>query len=116
MPSSFSGSAADNSGGVGLNVNSTTFTLQRGADSFYWTGSAWQSAAFSLATTHSAQQGGPAGAWTSNASLAAWGSQRGGTYKGTATATGAGGQKLTGRRGPLAPENHPPYPYLGWKP
>src|SRR5439155_709506 len=87
VPATFTGSAADNSGGVGLNANSTTFTLQRGSDSFYWTGSAWQSAAISLATTHSAQQGGQTVAWTSNASLPAWGSQSDGTYTVTATAT-----------------------------
>src|SRR5439155_1328930 len=41
MPTSFSGSVADNFGGSGLNTNSTTFTLQRGSDNFYWTGSTW---------------------------------------------------------------------------
>src|SRR5262249_43832365 len=44
VPSSFSGSVADNSGGVGLAANSTTFTLQRSSDNNYWTGSVWQSA------------------------------------------------------------------------
>src|SRR5439155_8767790 len=43
VPATFSGSAADNAGGVGLNANSTTFTLRRGSDNFYWTaGGAWQ--------------------------------------------------------------------------
>src|SRR5439155_11207059 len=32
VPASFSGSVADNSGGVGLNANSTTFTLKRSTD------------------------------------------------------------------------------------
>src|SRR5205085_4253784 len=32
VPSSFSGSVADNSGGLGLNANSTTFTLKRSSD------------------------------------------------------------------------------------
>src|SRR5262249_20283542 len=54
VPATFSGSVADNTGGGGLNANSTTFTLQRGSDGFYWTGSGWQSGAFNLATTHSA--------------------------------------------------------------
>src|SRR5439155_26648887 len=44
VPATFSGSAADNSGGAGLNANSTTFTLRRSSDSNYWTGSAWQTA------------------------------------------------------------------------
>src|SRR5439155_572860 len=42
VPTSFSGSVADNSGGGGLNANSATFTLQRSSDNKYWTGSAWQ--------------------------------------------------------------------------
>src|SRR5207237_4184918 len=54
VPATFSGSAADNSGGVGLAANSTTFTLKRSTDNNYWTGSAWQVAAFNLATTHGA--------------------------------------------------------------
>src|SRR5207253_1534233 len=41
VPSSFSGSVADNSGGVGLNANSTTFTLRRSSDSNYWNGATW---------------------------------------------------------------------------
>src|SRR5207247_776171 len=57
MPATFSGSAADNSGGGGLAANSTTFTLQRSSDNFYWTGSAWQAAGFNLGTTHSARTG-----------------------------------------------------------
>src|SRR5439155_326016 len=57
VPASFGGSVADNSGGVGLAANSATFTLQRSTDSFYWTGSAWQAAAFSLAATNAATTG-----------------------------------------------------------
>src|SRR5205814_22157 len=34
VPASFSGSVADNTSGVGLNANSTTFTLQRASDNF----------------------------------------------------------------------------------
>src|SRR5439155_768352 len=52
VPASFSGSVADNSGGVGLAANSTTFTLQRSSDGLYWTGSAWQAAVFNLAATN----------------------------------------------------------------
>src|SRR5204863_506041 len=57
VPASWSGSVADNSGGAGLNANSTTFILQRGSDNFYWTGSAWQSGVFNLAATHAATSG-----------------------------------------------------------
>src|SRR5207247_3539359 len=57
VPASFSGSVADNSGGVGLAANSATFTLQRSSDGLYWTGSAWQAAAFNLAATNSATTG-----------------------------------------------------------
>src|SRR5207248_2761410 len=38
VPASFSGSVADNTGGVGLAANSTTFTLKRSSDNNYWTG------------------------------------------------------------------------------
>src|SRR5439155_632282 len=57
VPATFSGSAADNGGGVGLNANSTTFTLQRGSDSNYWNGSGWQAGVFNLAATNSATTG-----------------------------------------------------------
>src|SRR5207253_5553981 len=52
VPASFSGSVADNTGGAGLAANSTTFTLKRASDSFYWTGSARQAAALSLAAAN----------------------------------------------------------------
>src|SRR5207248_727258 len=87
VPASFSGSVADNSGGVGLAANSTTFTLQRGSDSFYWTGSAWQAAAFSLAASNAATTGNTAATWTSSATLPAWASQSDGTYTVQARAT-----------------------------
>src|SRR5206468_2608601 len=75
VPASFSGSVADNSGGVGLATNSTTFTLQRSSDNLYWTGSAWQSAAVTLAATNSATSGSTAATWTSSATLPTWSSQ-----------------------------------------
>src|SRR5207245_923329 len=89
MPASFSGSVADNSGGAGLNANSTTFKLQRGSDSFYWnsTSSAWQSAVFNLATTNSATTGNTAVTWTNSATLPTWSSQTAGFYTVQATAT-----------------------------
>src|SRR5205823_2629866 len=80
VPATFSGSVADNSGGVGLNANSTTFTLQRSSDNNYWTGSAWQAAVFNLAASNSATTGGTAATWTSSATLPAWAAQADGTY------------------------------------
>src|SRR5439155_1206908 len=60
VPASFGGSVADNAGGVGLAANSTTFTLRRSTDNFYWTGSGWQAAAFGLAASNAAATGGTA--------------------------------------------------------
>src|SRR5438876_10807076 len=80
MPATFSGSAADNSGGVGLAANSTTFTLQRPSDNFYWTGTAWQAAVFNVAATHSATSSNAAVTWTSSARLPTWPSQTHRTY------------------------------------
>src|SRR5437899_5236940 len=96
MPSSFSGSAADNSGGVGLNANSTTFTLQRGSDSFYWTGSAWQAGVANLATTHGATSSNTAATWTSSATMPTWASESDGTYTVQAKATDKAGNTFTG--------------------
>src|SRR5213078_1276767 len=96
VPASFSGSAADNNGGVGLNANGTTFTLQRSSDNFYWTSSAWQSAAFNLATTHSATTGNTAAAWTDTGALPTWSSAVDGTYTVQATATDAAGNTFAG--------------------
>src|SRR5204863_165471 len=69
MPASFGGSVADNTGGVGLTANSTTFTLQRCTDSNYWKSSGWQATAVNLATTHSATTSNTAATWTSCAAL-----------------------------------------------
>src|SRR5205823_6655947 len=91
-----SGSVADNTGGVGLAANSTTFTLQRSSDNYYWTGSAWQAAAFSLAATNSATTGGTAATWTSSATLPTWASQADGTYTVQARATDKDGNTFTG--------------------
>src|SRR5438034_271553 len=96
VPATFSGSAADNSGGAGLNANSTTFALQRSSDSFYWTGSAWQAGAANLATTHAATTSGTAATWTSSATLPTWSSQSEGTYTVQAKAMDSVGSTLTG--------------------
>src|SRR5438034_92070 len=96
VPATFSGSAADNSGGAGLNANSSTFTLQRSSDNFYWTGSAWQSGAANLATTHAATTSNTAVTWTSSATLPTWSSQSDGTFTVKATATDKAGNTFTG--------------------
>src|SRR5439155_306984 len=96
VPASWSGSAADNSGGVGLNANSNTFTLERSSDSFYWTGSTWQAVVANLATTHSATTGSTTVTWTSSATLPTWSSQTDGTFTVQATATDKGGNTFTG--------------------
>src|SRR5262249_33598255 len=96
VPASFSGSVADNSGGVGLNANSATFTLKRGSDNYYWTGSTWQATAFNLAATNNATTGSAAATWTSSAALPAWPSQSDGTYTVQATTTDKAGNTFTG--------------------
>src|SRR5204863_167421 len=112
VPATFTGTAADNSGGVGLNANSTTFTLRRSSDNNYWTGLAWQSAAFNLATTQSGTTGNTAAVWTSNATMPAWGSLSDGTYTVTATATDAAGNNFTGSGVGFALDNTTPTPYF----
>src|SRR5207248_285554 len=74
----------------------TTFTLQRSSDSFYWTGSAWQAAAFNLAATNGATNGNTAATWTSSATLPTWASQADGSYTVQATATDKAGNTFTG--------------------
>src|SRR5207237_1069881 len=96
VPATFGGSMADNTGGAGLNANSTTFTLQRSSDNFYWTGSAWQSAAVNLAASNGATTSNTAATWTSSATLPTWSSQTDGTYTVQATATDQAGNTLAG--------------------
>src|SRR5438270_31397 len=96
VPANFSGSVADNSGGVGLNANSTTFTLQRSSDNIHGPGSAWQSAVFNLAASNSATTGKTAATWTRTASPYTSLSQSDGTYTVQATATDLVGNTFTG--------------------
>src|SRR5919204_3356853 len=96
VPASFSGSVADNTGGTGLSANSTTFTLQRGSDSFYWTGTSWQAGVFTLGTTHGATSGNTSVTWTSAAALPNWASQSDGSYTVQATATDKVGNSFSG--------------------
>src|SRR5207247_10664288 len=97
VPASFSGSVTDNATGVGLNANSTTFTLRR-PNGNYWNGSTWQTTVFNLATTHSATTDGTTATWTSNVTLPTWttASEPDGTYTVTATATDKAGNTFSG--------------------
>src|SRR5439155_1448696 len=83
-------------GGLGLNANSTTFTLRRSSDNNYWTGSAWQVAVSNLATTHSATTDNTAAAWTSNVTIPTCSSQTETTYTVIATATDKAANTLAG--------------------
>jgi predicted GH43/DUF377 family glycosyl hydrolase len=94
IPATFSGSAADGTGGTGLNANSTTFYIQRTSDSKYWTGSEWSATQTWLATSHNATTNSSEVTWTSNATLPTWTS--GGTYKSKAKATNKASQTYTG--------------------
>ncbi|MFL5946525.1 MAG: beta strand repeat-containing protein [Gaiellaceae bacterium] len=96
VPATFSGSVADNNGGAGLSLNSTTFAVQRGSDNFYWNGSSWQAGVFNLAATNAATTSNAAAAWTSSATLPTWSSQADGTYTVRATATDKVGNSFTG--------------------
>src|SRR5207244_2376060 len=96
VPASFGGSIADNGGGVGMNANSTTFTLQRGSDDQYWNGSGWQAAVANLATTHGATIGSTAATWTDNVVLPAWSSEAAGAYTVQAKATDKAANTFTG--------------------
>src|SRR5207245_347076 len=113
-----SGSAADNTGGSGLNANSTTFTLQRGSDNFYWNSStsAWQSGVFNLATTHSATTSNTAVTWTSNATLPTWSAQSDGTYTVQATATDKAGNTFTGTAVTFTLDNTAPTAAITYSP
>ncbi len=84
-------------GGVGLNADSTTFTLQRSTDGAYWTGSGWQATAVALSATNSATSAGTAATWTSSASLPVWAaSQSDAVYTIQATATDRDGNTFSG--------------------
>jgi outer membrane protein OmpA-like peptidoglycan-associated protein/5-hydroxyisourate hydrolase-like protein (transthyretin family) len=87
MPTAFSGQAADDPSGAGLNADSTTFRLQRSSDSYYWNGLDWQAAPLDLATTQAATTGGTSVTWTHTAGLPNWALQTAGTYTARATAT-----------------------------
>ncbi len=98
-PANFTGSAADNATGAGLNSSTTqpssvTFTLQRLSDNQYWndTASAWQAAPTNLPAAHAAQSGATAVSWSTN-TLPPWTPD---AYRVQATATDKAGNSLTG--------------------
>ncbi|MFC2004749.1 LamG-like jellyroll fold domain-containing protein [Chloroflexota bacterium] len=93
MPTSFNGTAADDSGGVGLNANSTTFTLKRSSENKYWDGDSWETSATWLATTHDATSGNTTASWSDNITLPTWPD---GSYTVQAKATDKAGNTLTG--------------------
>src|SRR5438093_2809044 len=72
VPSQFTGTVNDNPGSaVGVNANSTTFTLQRGSDSKYWNGSTatWQTTSTNQPTTRAATSNNSSVNWTNSATL-----------------------------------------------
>ncbi len=69
VPAHIGGKANDNSAGLGLNVNSTTFTLQRLSDGAYWNGSSWVAGLYNLATSHPQTNLGTSVDWVSSATL-----------------------------------------------
>ena len=86
MPASFTGTAADSAGGVGLAANSHDVHPAALLDGKYWTGSAWQAAASNLATTHGAWSSGAPVVWTSAVTMPIWSSSDG-TYTAQAKVT-----------------------------
>ena len=72
IPSNVSGTAADNSNGVGLAADSTQYSLQRQSDNKYWDGSNWVTGQVFLGTTHPATTQGTVINWSSNSILPPW--------------------------------------------
>ncbi len=72
IPLLFSGSAADNSTGLGLAANSVRLTLQRQSDGFYWDGATWVVGQVFLGTTHAGTTQGALASWTSSFTMPPW--------------------------------------------
>jgi hypothetical protein len=72
IPLNVTGTAADNSNGVGLAANSTQYSLQRSSDNKYWDGATWIVGQVFLGTTHPATTQGTVANWTSNNILPPW--------------------------------------------
>jgi hypothetical protein len=76
MPTAFTGTAKDNTGGIGLSANSTVFLLKRTKDAAdtFWNGITWkdnEDLAW-LPTTHLATDDDTETTWTSNTTLPTW--------------------------------------------
>ena len=96
LPASFSGSAVDNLGGVGLAANSTTFILRRGSSN-YWNGTDWTSTtAVWLGTTHDVTTGDAPATWLSAVAMPNWATETNGTYTVQAKAIDTLGNVRTG--------------------
>ena len=108
VPATFSGIVADNTGGIGLNANSTTFTLQRSTAPNYWNGTAWQSTPVALAATNVATTSGTVTTWTSNVSLPIWATLPDAIFTIQATATEVAGNTFAGSPVSFNPRRHRP--------
>jgi len=94
IPTEFSGKAADDNGGTGLNANSTTFYIKNSLNQ-YWNGSVWTETKTWIAANHLATINGEEVAWSSSAAMpATWAD---GTYKAQAKATDKSGNVFTGQ-------------------
>jgi len=96
VPATFSGTVADNPGGAGLPADSTTFTLQRPSDNYYWNGFGWQEPLVNLATTHSATTSGTEATWSGPSPMPNWSLEPEGVYAMQVTATDKGGNVFVG--------------------
>ncbi|MEI6622729.1 MAG: hypothetical protein WCP28_12565, partial [Actinomycetes bacterium] len=95
MPATFSGSAADNTGGSGLAADSTYFTLKNPSGK-YWDGTSWETWITGLGTTHSATTSGTVVTWSSAILMPDWSAADEGTYTVQATATDRADNAFTG--------------------
>src|SRR5207253_5735163 len=86
----YTGQAADNAGGVGLNANTAvTYTLVRDSDGAYWNGTNNFVAGLpiNLTTASAVTSGNTPVTWNSNQTLPTWSTQQGGDYTVQATTT-----------------------------
>lgn len=72
IPLLFTGDAADNSTGLGLDANSVRLTLQRQSDNRYWDGASWVVGQVFLGTTHAGTTQGALAGWTSSFIMPPW--------------------------------------------
>jgi sugar lactone lactonase YvrE len=72
MPVSFSGTVADNSKGLGVDLSSTVFSLQRSVDSKYWNCLTWSDTLSWLSTYHHITYRNHQDTWTSTIVFPSW--------------------------------------------